>query len=100
MLKIQRVEEIRNIRSPLLRDHIEQKVMELMTEYETETLDEIGCFIVLEQSEFQLFQMEEMEFSEVLVLGNETYLHGVRVVSDGYGEDVYLSIERVMKCQS
>lgn len=62
MQKIQRVEEIRNIRSPLLRDHIEQKVMELMTEYETETLDEIGCFIVLEQSEFQLFPMEEWSF--------------------------------------
>ena len=30
-----------------------------------------------------------------MLLNNETYLHGVRIVSNGYGEDVYLAMERV-----
>lgn len=37
-----------------------------MQEYQVENLDDIGCFIVLEQEEFTDFPISEMEFVEML----------------------------------
>ncbi len=95
MLKITALDGIQNIESPMLRESIEQRTIELMTDYEAENLNSIGCFIVLDAEEYPQFRMDEMEFVEVMLLNNETYLHGVRIVSNGYGEDVYLAMERV-----
>lgn len=95
MLKITALDEMQNIESPMLRESIEQRTIELMTDYEAENLNSIGCFIVLDAEEYPQFRMDEMEFVEVMLLNNETYLHGVRIVSNGYGEDVYLAMERV-----
>ncbi len=100
MLKMKTMDKILTLPSPALRNHIEQKALELMEEYKTSDLDSIGCFVVLDAEESPLFQMDEMEFAEVLLLGDETYLHGVRILSDGYGEDVFLPVERVTKWRS
>ena len=53
--------------------------------------------MVLDDSENQLFEVAEMEFTEVLQIGNLHYLHGVKILGDSYGEDIYLPIE-VQKC--
>ena len=54
--------------------------------------DDIGCFIVLEQEEFTDFPISEMEFVEMLFLKENVFLHGVRIVGDSYGEDIYLPV--------
>ena len=68
-----------------------------MNEYRVDTLDDIGCFVVLDNSELQMFSVSEMEFVEVLEIGDNYYLHGVRILGDGYGEDIYLHVEVVQK---
>ena len=74
-----------------------KKITEILQKYSVENLDNIGCFVVLENLENQLFEVAEMEFTEVLEIGNLHYLHGVKILGDSYGEDVYLPIE-VRKC--
>ena len=41
--------------------------------------------------------ISEMEFTETLHLENETYLHGVKMIGDCYGEDTFLIVEDVKK---
>ena len=60
-------------------------------------LDDIGCFVILEKEEFACVPMNELEFVEVLEIGEESYLHGVRIIDDSYGEDIYLPVE-VVRC--
>ena len=72
-------------------------MQEWKDEYEIENLDEIGSFVILDKSEAQMFETFEMEFTETLHLGNEAYLHGVKMIGDCYGEDTFLLIEGVRK---
>ena len=97
MMKITNPEEIKAIPEPEIRKYIFNKATELMTEYGVDNLDDIGCFVVLDSSENQLFEVSEMEFVEVLNISNKTYLHGVKILGDSYGEDIYLPVE-VVKC--
>jgi hypothetical protein len=97
MTKVTNLDEMETISNPNLREFLCQKVKSLMVDYGVETLEDIGCFVVLEDSEIQMFEVSEMEFVEVLQIKNETYLHGVRILSDSYGEDIYLPIE-VIEC--
>ena len=91
MMKITEISEIQAISEPEIREYIFRKATEMMQEYS------IGCFVVLDDSENQLFEVAEMEFTEVLQIGNLHYLHGVKILGDSYGEDIYLPIE-VQKC--
>lgn len=75
-----------------LRMYILEKVKTMMQEYQVENLDDIGCFVILEQEEFANFPISEMEFVEVLFLEKSMFLHGVRIVGDSYGEDIYLPV--------
>ena len=93
MLKATNLEEIKAILEPEIREYILKKATELMGEYDVENLDDIGCFVVLEKSENQMFEVSEMEFVEVLSIGTEMFLHGVKILGDSYAEDVYLPIE-------
>ena len=93
MLKILKMNEIGNIPYPALKAYISAKVQEWKNEYSIENLDEIGCFVILNANEKELFETSEMEFTETLHLGNETYLHGVRMLGDCYGEDIFLIVE-------
>lgn len=97
MTKITEISEIKAVSEPEIREYICKKATELMTEYNVENLDDIGCFVVLGSSENQLFEVSEMEFVEVLKIGNSHYLHGVKILSDSYGDDIYLPVE-VRKC--
>lgn len=95
MIKVTNLQEVNHIENADLRMHILEKAKTMMQEYQVENLDDIGCFIVLELEEFTNFPISEMEFVEVLFLEKSMFLHGVRIVGDSYGEDIYLPIEVV-----
>lgn len=97
MLKVTNLRETDNIKPILLRAFIAKKITSLMNEYSVDTLDDIGCFVVLEKGEISAFVVSEMEFVEVLEIGENYYLHGARILGDSYGEDVYLPVEVVRK---
>ena len=97
MQKVTNLRETDNIKPIMLRAFIAKKITALMNEYSVDTLDDIGCFVVLDKEEFADFSVSEMEFVEVLEIGDNHYLHGVRMLGDSYGEDVYLPVEVLRK---
>ena len=97
MIKVTNLQEINQIENSFLQMHIREKAEAMMREYQVENLDDIGCFIVLEPEEFTDFPIGEMEFVEMLFLEESMFLHGVRIINDSYGEDIYLPVE-VVRC--
>ena len=92
MIKITNLQEMSCITNVALQIHIREKAVTMMQEYQVENLDDIGGFVILEQEEFTNFPISEMEFVEVLFLEKSMFLHGVRIVGDSYGEDIYLPV--------
>lgn len=97
MIKITNLKETDMIKPVKLKAYIAKKITALMEEYGVDTLDDIGCFVVLNKDEFTEFAMNEMEFVGMLEIGNKNYLHGARIISDSFGEDYFLPVE-VVKC--
>ena len=97
MIKVTNLKEIDQIQPLMLKAYIAKKMTAMMREYQVDNLDDIGCFVILEKEEFACVPMNELEFVEVLEIGAESYLHGVRIIDDSYGEDVYLPVE-VVRC--
>ncbi len=97
MIKVTNLKETDSIKPLMLRAYIAQKITSLMEKYDIDTLDDIGCFIILSDDEYSLFDMSSMEFVEVLEIGGKCYLHGVKIISDNYAEDTYFPVE-VRKC--
>lgn len=95
MIKVTSLQEMNHIENGSLQMHIREKAEAMMQEYQVENLDDIGCFIVLEPEEFTDFPIGEMEFVEMLSLKENVFLHGVRIIDDSYGEDIYLPVEVV-----
>ena len=95
MIKVTNLQEMNRIENGSLQMHIQEKAEAMMQEYQVENLDDIGCFIVLESEEFTDFPISEMEFVEMLSLKENVFLHGVRIIDDSYGEDIYLPVEVV-----
>ena len=95
MIKVTNLQEMNYIENIALQMHIREKAEAMMQEYQVENLDDIGCFIVLESEEFTDFPISEMEFVEMLFLKEKVFLHGVKIVGDDYGEDIYLPVEVV-----
>lgn len=97
MIKITNLKETETIKPIMLKAYIAKKITSLMEEYSVDTLDDIGCFVLLDEDEFTEFPMNEMEFVEVLEIDNKNYLHGVKILGDSYGEDIFLPVE-VIEC--
>ena len=95
MIKVTNLQEMNRIENGSLQMHIQEKAEAMMQKYQVENLDDIGCFIVLELEEFTNFPISEMEFVEVLFLEKSMFLHGVKIIGDSYGEDIYLPVEVV-----
>ena len=95
MIKVTNLQEMSCITNADLRMHIQEKAEAMMQEYQVENLDDIGCFIVLEPEEFTDFPIGEVEFVEILFLEESMFLHGVRIIDESYGEDIYLPVEVV-----
>ena len=97
MIKVTNLQEMNHIENAALQMHIRKKTETMMQEYQVENLDDIGCFVILEKEEFMCVPMNELEFVEVLEIGAESYLHGVRIIDESCGEDIYLPVE-VVRC--
>ena len=95
MIKITNLKETNGIKPIMLRAYIAKKITSLMEEYGVDTLDDIGCFVVLDNTEIHMFSVSEMEFVEVLEIGKKTYLHGVKIISDNYAEDIFYPVDVV-----
>lgn len=95
MIKVTNLKEIDQIQPLMLKAYIAKKMTAMMREYQVDNLDDIGCFVILEKEEFACVPMNELEFVEVLEIGAESYLHGVRIIDESYGEDIYLPVEVV-----
>ena len=95
MIKVTSLQDMSCITNADLQMHIQEKAEAMMQEYQVENLDDIGCFIVLEPEEFTDFPISEMEFVEILFLEESMFLHGVRIIDESYGEDIYLPVEVV-----
>ncbi len=93
MIKVTNLKETDNIKPIMLRAYIAKKITALMEEYSVDTLDDIGCFVLLDKSEIQMFPVSETEFVELLEIGENTYLHGVKIISDNYAEDIFYPVE-------
>ena len=93
MLKITNKNELDKIPFLDLKAYISAKIQNWTDEYQIADFNEIGCFVILDINEKELFDESEMEFTETLNLKNETYLHGVKILGDCYGEDIYLSLK-------
>ena len=92
MIKLTNLQEMNHIENAALQMHIRKKAETMMQEYQVENLDDIGCFVILEKEEFMFVPMNELEFVEVLEIGAKSYLHGVKIVGDSYGKDIYLPV--------
>lgn len=95
MIKVTNLQEINHIENGSLQMHIREKAEAMMQEYQVENLDYIGCFVILEKEEFACVPMNELEFVEMLFLEESMFLHGVRIIDESYGEDIYLPVEVV-----
>lgn len=95
MQTIKKYSEISMIPDATLREYISYRAQELMKDYDAADLDEIGCFVILDGGESGMFLKDGMEFVEKVVLAGTEYLHGVRILGDCYGEDVYLMVKEV-----
>ena len=95
MIKVTNLQDMSCITNADLQMHIQKKAEAMMQEYQVENLDDIGCFVVLESEEFTDFPIGEMEFVEMLFLEESMFLHGVRIIDESYGEDIYLPVEVV-----
>ena len=97
MIKVTNLKEIDQIQPLMLKAYIAKKMTAMMQEYQVENMDDIGCFVVLESEEFTDFPIGEMEFVEILFLEESMFLHGVKIIDESYGEDIYLPVE-VITC--
>ena len=95
MQKITTLDEIQTIPDAALREHLWNRTSGMIAEYAVNSLEEIGCIVLLDADERGQFMEEGMEFVERVVLAGSEYLHGVRILGDCYGEDVYLMVKEV-----
>lgn len=97
MIKVTSLQDMSCITNADLQMHIREKAEAMMQEYQVDNLDDIGCFVVLKPEEFTSFPIGEVEFVEILFLDESMFLHGVRIIDDSCGEDIYLPVE-VVRC--
>ena len=89
MMKLKSMKQIQKIKQPNLRKHLENKVKMLSEEYKADYFKEIGYFVILD-NEKEFPDKSELEFSEEITFEDEKYIHGVRIISDSCGEDIWL----------
>ena len=64
MIKITNLKETEIIKPIMLRAYIAKKITALIEEYSVDTLDDIGCFVVLDEDEFtevKSFNLDEVK---------------------------------------
>ena len=97
MMRITTVQEIEKIPQEHLRDYLLSKTKAMFAEYGVDSMDCIGCYVILNTDEFSQFPMAATEFAEIMMTEDAAYLHGVKIISDDFAQDYYLPIE-VVQC--
>ena len=97
MMRITTVQEIETIPQEHLRDFLLRKIKAMFAEYGIDSMECIGCYVILNTDEFSQFPMAATEFAEIMMTKDEAYLHGVKIISDDFAEDYYLPVE-VVQC--
>ena len=97
MMRITTMQEIETILHKPLRDYLLSKTKAMFAEYSVDSMDSIGCYVILSEDEFSQFPMSATEFAEIIMTEDEAYLHGVKIISDDFAEDYYLPIG-VVQC--
>lgn len=97
MQKITTLAEIDAVQSPRLKEHLRQTTETMFDAYGIDSMDSIGYYLLLKKDEYAAFPIADMEFVEMLNINGESYLHGVKVLSEDCAEDYYLPIEVISK---
>ena len=97
MMRITTMQEIEAIPHKPLRDYLLSKTKAMFAEYSVDSMESIGCYVILSEDEFSQFPMSATEFAEIIMTEDEAYLHGVKIISDDYAEDIFLKMG-VVKC--
>ena len=92
MMRLTTVQELEEIPQEHLRDYLLNKTKAMFAEYGVNSMEQIGCYVVLNEDEFSQFPMSASEFVEIVIMEETAFLHGVQIVSDAYAEDIYLPI--------
>ena len=92
MIRITTVQEIEALPQEHLRDFLLRKTQAMFSEYGVDSMEQIGCYVILNEDEFSQFPMATTEFAKIIMTKDEAYLHGVRIISDDYAEDYYLKM--------
>lgn len=75
---------------PSLKDFLEQKIQIFLDEYSCNDITDTFAVILLDDDEIEYVTDKLLEFSEVINLDDEEYIHSVWASSDGYAEDIYM----------
>ena len=94
MERIEKTEDFKHCKGLKLHRFLQKKASAWMEEYNVTHLSDIGCFIILEESELDYLMNRMLEFIEIIQVEDETYLHTVLLINDNFGEDIYLRISR------
>lgn len=97
MIRVKTMQEIEKLPHEHLRGYLLTKTKAMFAEYGVDSMDSIGCYVILNEDEFSQFPMATTEFAEIIMTKDAAYLHGVRIISDDYAEDYYLPIG-VVQC--
>ena len=97
MMRIKMMQEIEAIPHKPLRDYLLSKTKAMFAEYSVDSMESIGCYVILSEDEFSQFPMSATEFAEIIMTEDEAYLHGVKIISDDFAEDYYVPIG-VVQC--
>lgn len=92
MERIEKLSDFTYLKGLKLYQYLNNKAKSMLTEYNVNSLENIGCFVVLEQSELDYLMNKMLEFVEVITVEDETYLHTVWLINDNFGEDIYIEI--------
>ena len=97
MMRLTTVQELEEIPQEHLRDYLLNKTKAMFAEYGVNSMEQIGCYVVLNEDEFSQFPMSTSEFVEIVIMEETAFLHGVQILSDDYAEDIYMPIG-VIRC--
>ena len=97
MMRLTTVQELEKVPQEHLRDYLLNKTKAMFAEYGVDSMESIGCYVVLNEDEFSQFPMSTSEFVEIVIMEETAFLHGVQILSDDYAEDIYMPIG-VVQC--
>lgn len=76
--------------SPEFKGFIVEKSEKMVAEYGLDDISNVFSVIVLDENEVSYIADKYLEFCEKMTFDGVDWIHMVWIVSDGYGEDIYI----------